>query len=202
MHETVVSRPVLLVVDDELPILRVIGRLAAKVGFEVVTCTSSSEALRGLMRHPADLAMVDLGMPDVDGLDLRRQIQRMVPSCEVILMAARAGVDSAEKGVEPGTREYMNKPLDFERLREVLVEVRDGRERRSHSLGLESQASPELGVLRHAGSQSRHAGGCQPDPAARAARERSCSSTGRRERARASPRGRFIRPVRGARSRL
>ena len=48
MHETVVSRPVLLVVGDERPILRVIGRLAAKVGFEAVTCTSCSEALRGV----------------------------------------------------------------------------------------------------------------------------------------------------------
>ena len=46
------KRPVLLVVDDELPILRVVGRLGAKVGFEVVTCTSSSEALRGLMLQP------------------------------------------------------------------------------------------------------------------------------------------------------
>jgi len=144
VHETVVSRPVLLVVDDELPILRVIGRLAVKVGFEVLTCTSSSEALRGLMRHPADLAMIDLCMPDIDGLDLRRQIQSAVPSCEVILMTANAGADRAKVGVKPGAREYMNKPLDFERLREVLVEVRDAVERRSRILVLECQAAREL----------------------------------------------------------
>ena len=144
MHETIVSRPVFLVVDDELPVLRVIGRLAASVGFEVVTSTSGSEALRGLIRQPADLAIVDLCMADVDGLELRRQIRRAVPSCEVILMTAEAGVDRVAEGIEPGAREYMTKPIDFERLRQVLIEIRDERERRSHILALESQAARPL----------------------------------------------------------
>ena len=130
MHETEVNRPVLLVVDDELSILRVIGRLGAKAGFEVVTCTSSGEALRGLMQQPADLAMVDLSMPDMDGLDLRREIRRAAPGCEVILMRAGAGVDRAEEAVKPGAREYMDKPLDFDRVGEVLAEIRDGLARR------------------------------------------------------------------------
>ena len=144
LHETVVSRPVLLVVDAELPILRVVGRLAAKVGFEVVTCTSGSEALRGLMRQPADLALIDLCMPDIDGLDLRCQIRRAAPGCEVILMTTDAGVDGSDEGVRPGTRAYMTKPLDFEHLREVLVETRDDLERRSQVRVLGRQAAREL----------------------------------------------------------
>ncbi len=69
------ARPLLLVVDDELPVLRVVERLAAKAGFDVVSCASGSEAMRALMRKPADLAMVDLRMPDVNGLELLRQIR-------------------------------------------------------------------------------------------------------------------------------
>src|SRR6267378_3557018 len=72
-------RPLLLVVDDDQPVLRVVERLAAKVGFDVVTCGSGSEAMRALMRKPADLAMLDLRMPDVNGLDLLRQIRSTVP---------------------------------------------------------------------------------------------------------------------------
>ena len=59
------------------------------------------------MRRPADLAMVDLRMPDVNGLDLLRQIRRGVPGCEVILMTGHAAVDSAVEAIKLGAREYL-----------------------------------------------------------------------------------------------
>jgi DNA-binding NtrC family response regulator len=136
--------PLLLVVDDDQPVLRVVERLAAKVGFEVVTCGNGSEAMHELMRRPADLAMVDLRMPDVNGLDLLRQIRAAVPSCEVILMTAHAAVDSAVKAIKLGAREYLTKPFDFDRLREVLVEIREELERRAQVVALESQVAREL----------------------------------------------------------
>ena len=103
VHKTALSRPLLLVVDDELAVLRVLERLAAKAGFDVVTCASGAEAMRSLMRRPADLAMVDLRMPDVNGLDLLRQIRTKVPSCEVILMTGFAAVDSAVEAIKLGS---------------------------------------------------------------------------------------------------
>src|SRR2546422_10609636 len=134
-------RPLLLVVDDEQPVLRVVERLAAKIGFDVVTCGSGSEAMRALLRKPADLAMLDLRMPDVNGLDLLRQIRTAVPSCEVILMTAHAAVDSAVEAIKLGAREYMTKPFDFDRLRQVLVDIRDEHQRRVQVLALESQVA-------------------------------------------------------------
>src|SRR3954462_6104446 len=59
-------RPLLLVVDDDLPVLRGADRLAAKAGFDVAPCASGAKAMRPRMRKPADLAMVDLRMPDVN----------------------------------------------------------------------------------------------------------------------------------------
>ena len=138
------TRPLLLVVDDEPPILRVIERLAGKVGFDVVTCGSGSEAMRALMRKPADLAMVDLRMPDVNGLDLLRQIRTAVPSCDVILMTAYAAVDSAVEAIKLGAREYLTKPFDFDRLREVLTDIRVELERRAQVVALESQVARQL----------------------------------------------------------
>src|SRR5205814_1896787 len=84
----------------------VVEQLAAKTGFDVVTCASGADAMRTLMRKPADLAMVDLRMPDVNGLDLLRQIRSAVPGCEVILMTAYAAVDSAVEAMELGAREF------------------------------------------------------------------------------------------------
>src|SRR3989442_2489276 len=144
LPKTAFTRPLLMVVDDEPPVLKVIERLAGKAGFDVVTCGSGSEAMRALMRKPADLAMVDLRRPDVDGLDLLRQIRSVVPSCEVILMTAYAAVDSAVEAIKLGAREYLTKPFDFDRLREVLGDIRLELERRAQVVALESQMARQL----------------------------------------------------------
>src|SRR5262249_11745839 len=90
--KTATTRPSLLVVDDEAPVLRVMQGPAAKGESDARTGGGASEGRRALMRNPADLAMVDLRMPDVNGLDLLRQIRQTTPSCEVILMTAYAAV--------------------------------------------------------------------------------------------------------------
>src|SRR5471032_164672 len=138
------TRPLLLVVDDEPQILKVIERLAGKAGFDVVTCGSGHEAMQTLLRRPADLAMVDLRMPDVNGLDLLRQIRFAVPSCEVILMTAYAAVDSAVEAIKLGAREYLTKPFDFDRLKQVLEDIRGELERRVQVIALESQVARQL----------------------------------------------------------
>jgi DNA-binding NtrC family response regulator len=142
--EQSLMRPSLLVVDDDLPVLRIVERLAARAGFDVVTCGSGSEAMQALLRRPADLAVVDLRMPDVNGLDLLRQIRARVPSCEVILMTAYAAVDSAVEAIKLGAREYLTKPFDFGRLKQVLADIRVDLERRAQVVALESQVARQL----------------------------------------------------------
>src|SRR5207253_3843797 len=138
------SRPLLLVVDDEVPVLKVVERLAGRCGFDVITCASGADAMRMLMRRPADLAMLDLRMPDVNGLDLLRQIKSSVPGCEVILMTAYAAVDSAVEAIKLGAREYLTKPFDFERLRQVLESIRTEIERRAQIIARESQVARQV----------------------------------------------------------
>src|SRR6185295_9517534 len=138
------SRPVLLVVDDEPIVGAVLKRLAEAAGFEVVGCSSAAEAVATLSRHPADMAFVDLRMPDTNGIDLLRQIRDTVPACEVVLMSGFATIDSAVEAVKLGARDYLTKPLDFERVTALLKNVRDEAARRQRLLKIESQVAHEL----------------------------------------------------------
>ena len=138
------AHPSLLVVDDELPVLKLIERLAHKDGYDVTTCSSGREAMRLLLRTPADLAMIDLRMPDVNGLDLLREIRRAVPGCEVILMTGHGAVDSAVEAIKLGAREYLTKPFDFDRLRKVLADIRIEISRRAQVVALESAVAHQL----------------------------------------------------------
>jgi DNA-binding NtrC family response regulator len=89
--------PSLLVVDDEQGILDVVGRFARRAGFDVIACSGGHEAIAHLRTAHADVAMVDLRMPDIGGLDVIRAIREMDPRCQAVLMTGYATVDTACK---------------------------------------------------------------------------------------------------------
>lgn len=72
-------RPTLIVVDDEEAVLDVIGRFAEDAGFKVVTCANGADALEHLKHHRADVAAVDLRLPDVGGIEVLRAIRELIP---------------------------------------------------------------------------------------------------------------------------
>jgi len=138
------QHPLLLLVDDNERILDVVARFARRAGFDVVTCAGGRQALEQLRRQPADLAMVDLRMPDVNGLDVLRAIRETVPGCEVILMTGYAGIDSAIEAIKLGAVDYLTKPFDFERLAHVLETMREKVERRRSLLAAEGEVARRL----------------------------------------------------------
>ena len=138
------NRPVLLVIDDEPGILKLIERVVSPLGFRTILHTSGREALAMLPAEPADAAVVDLQMPDLGGLDVLRAIRRAQPQCGVILMTGHASVDSAIEAVKLGALDYLSKPLDFTRLRQLLTEVRENVTRRAELLEAESATAKRL----------------------------------------------------------
>ena len=137
-------RPTLLVVDDEPQIQKLVARYAAAAGFDVVMCTGGREALAVLQERPADVAMVDLRMPEVNGLEVLREIRATVPGCEVILMTGYADVHSAVEAIKLGARDYLAKPFEPDRLRELLESVQDETQRRRKVVAIEDSVAREL----------------------------------------------------------
>ncbi len=135
------SHPTFLVVDDERVILDVMKEIAEKVGFQVVTCSGGRQALEHLQSHHADVAAVDLRMPDVGGMDVLRAIRDRDPDCQVVLMTGQATIESAVEAVKLGAVDYLTKPLDFKRVKQLLSTVRDNALRRQRLLEAEQQAA-------------------------------------------------------------
>jgi two-component system response regulator HydG len=122
--------PRLLVIDDEAAVLAVAERVASSAGFTTRAHRSGRDALADLASEPADLALVDLRMPDIGGIDVLRAIRLSTPHCGVILMTGFASVDSAVEAVKLGALDYLSKPLDLGRLRQLLSDARDEAARR------------------------------------------------------------------------
>lgn len=122
------QRPLALIADDEPPVLRMLERLATRVGFDVVSCDGGEEALRAMRERVPDLALIDLRMPDLSGMDVLRHFRAEAPACPVVIMTAYGAIDSAVEAMKLGAREYVTKPFDFAQLRTLLEDVRDERQ--------------------------------------------------------------------------
>jgi two-component system, NtrC family, response regulator HydG len=134
-----VPRPVLLVVDDEPGIIAMIQRFASGQGFDVIAREGGRPLLDELPSLKANVALVDLRMPEVGGIEMLRAIRDADPACQVILMTAFATVESAIEAVKLGALDYLSKPIDFNRLNDLLTTVRSGLERRRALLAADSQ---------------------------------------------------------------
>ncbi len=124
------AAPTLLVVDDEPCVLETVSEIASQAGFTVVTCASGGAGIRASRERPADLALVDLKMPDVGGLEVLRAIHDSDPRCQMILMTGHASVESAVEAIKIGAMDYLSKPLDIPRIEQLLSSVREEVQRR------------------------------------------------------------------------
>jgi DNA-binding NtrC family response regulator len=132
------ARPRLLVVDDDTSVLAVIERFAVQCGFDVTVHRVAREALAQVQLLEPHVALVDLKMPDIDGLDILRTIRERHASCQVVLMTGGGSIDAAVEAVKLGALDYLTKPFDLERLREVLTTVRLDIERRERLLQVDA----------------------------------------------------------------
>ena len=133
-----IPRPVLLVIDDEPGVVAMIERFAGGQDFDVIARADGRQLLAELGTLTADVALVDLRMPEVGGLDVLKAIREANPTCGVILMTAHATVESAIEAVKLGALDYLSKPIDFTRLAELLSGVRHAIERRGDLLAADS----------------------------------------------------------------
>jgi DNA-binding NtrC family response regulator len=133
--------PRLVVIDDEPGMLGLIERAVASTGYAVTLHTSAHEALTRLAAEPADVAIVDLRMPELGGLDVLRAVREAQPDCQVVLMTAHGSVDSAIEAVKLGALDYLTKPVDIARLRQLLATVTEERERLSALMAADGETA-------------------------------------------------------------
>jgi DNA-binding NtrC family response regulator len=110
----------ILVVDDEGNIRNALAKLLSKFGHEVFPAATAQEALQLLPSSKARVVLTDLRMPGMDGLSLLTEIKGIDPSVEVIVMTAFGSVDTAVEAMRQGAYDYIEKPINQERLPLVI----------------------------------------------------------------------------------
>jgi DNA-binding response OmpR family regulator len=109
-----------LIVDDEPEILRLVRDYLERAGFEVMTAANGADALREFSRRRPDLVVLDLTLPETDGLDVARAMRR-TGDVPIIMLTARTDEADRVAGLELGADDYVTKPFS---ARELVARVR------------------------------------------------------------------------------
>jgi DNA-binding response OmpR family regulator len=110
-----------LVVEDEDRIASFLLKGLGAAGFVVSRVVTGAEALERSHREAADLMILDLGLPDMDGFDVLREMRARGDRMPVVVLTARGGVPDRVEGLELGADDYLAKPFAFD---ELLARVR------------------------------------------------------------------------------
>jgi len=111
------------VVDDELRIREVMQQLLADEGYDTETADSGGAALRKMPVFRPHLVFLDIRMPDMDGIQCLRKIKKMGFGSEVVMISGFATIDMVRRCLEIGAFDFIGKPLSFDHVREVILQI-------------------------------------------------------------------------------
>lgn len=106
----------ILVIEDEKELNRYIKELLTDNGYSAQTATKGTEALEIIKKTEPDLIILDLGLPDIDGENICRQIKKEHPDLPIIILTAKDSVSNIVHGLDIGADDYMTKPFDGDEL--------------------------------------------------------------------------------------
>lgn len=106
----------LLLAEDDVMLADALGANLRHAGFEVEVAENGAVAEYLLLRHNFDLAVLDLGLPMVDGLTVLKRVRQAKPNLPVIILTALDGLENRVAGLNAGADDYLTKPFDFPEL--------------------------------------------------------------------------------------
>jgi len=121
------ASPLLLIVDDDQVARELLAETLGREGYRVRVAGGGEEALRLAGAEPFDMALVDLRMPDVDGLAVLKQLAMIQPDLPVVILTAFATIETAIAAVNAGAFDYLSKPFRMEEIKIVVRRTLDAR---------------------------------------------------------------------------
>ncbi len=106
----------ILIVDDEVSILNSLSSILEDEGYDITVAKSGTEALRLCTTDPPDLMMLDIWMPEMDGLETLRRVRELTPYTQVMMMSGHGSIETAVRAIKLGAYDYIEKPLSLENV--------------------------------------------------------------------------------------
>ena len=146
----------LLIVDDDEKFLKTIAERLGLKDFDVTTASEGNQAIKAAKKGKFDVAILDLKMPGMDGMELLKILKKKHKFLEVIILTGFSSIDSAVECTKLGAFGYLEKPYNFEKLLEVLKEAYETRlrkkfehdKKRMEEIDVLAMGTSPMGILR------------------------------------------------------
>ena len=119
----------LIFIDDEVGFTTVMAKRLTRRGLNVTTAFSGSEAIQTMRKSEFDVAVLDLKMEDMDGIEVLKIFKKMDPDMPVIMLTGHGSQKSASEGMQYGAYDYLFKPYEFEELLEKIRKAVSGKKK-------------------------------------------------------------------------
>jgi DNA-binding NtrC family response regulator len=145
----------LLIADDD-PVARdLLAEVLARDGYRVCVAAGGEECLRVAQREPLDLALVDLRMPDLDGLAVLTRLRSLQPDLPVLILTAFASIETAIETIRAGAYDYLSKPFRMEEIKVVVRRALEARRLAQENLHFRQELRDRYHVERLVGQSPR-----------------------------------------------
>lgn len=138
------ERSKVLVVEDDEMIRSLFEDTLVSLGYQVTTASTGARALDLIQGQLFDTVLCDIRMPEMDGLEILRQIKRHDPSVEVVMVTGYPAVQTAVEALKLGAYDYLAKPVRLEELQHVMARLTERRLLRREVSSLRSRLGEQL----------------------------------------------------------
>lgn len=129
VKESVQTDPIrLLIVDDEVGFVNILAKRLSRRNMEVTSAYTGTEAIQILRKQDFDVAVLDLKMEEMDGIEVLKIFKKMDPKMVVIMLTGHGSEQAAREGIEFGAFDYLTKPCE---LKELLAKIREAYQERN-----------------------------------------------------------------------
>src|ERR1051325_9878563 len=126
----------ILIVDDELVVRDSLGKWFTSEGYTARPASGAREALEVIQQTEFDIALIDIKMPGMDGMELQARLREADPDLTVIIMTGYAAVDTAVQALKLGAYDYITKPVDPDELSHLVANALEHKRARSEVVRL------------------------------------------------------------------
>ena len=113
-------KPRIMIVDDEESFAKTLAERLTIRDYDVTVSFNGNDALEKIKNLNFDVVILDVAMPEIDGIDALREIKKLKPLTEVIMLTGQATVETAIEGMKLGALDYLMKPCETEELAEKI----------------------------------------------------------------------------------
>jgi len=138
-------KSVILLVDDQDTIRFFLEKTLTQEGYEAVTAKTGGEAIEKARQVMPDLVLLDLKLPDMDGLEVLKKLKEIFPEVGVVMITAFGDIETAVRAMKAGAFDFVSKPINLDQLLMVIRKGLESERLNRQVLQLKRQMDPEIG---------------------------------------------------------